>query len=84
MGFLSSTDSLKPLGIDVREKFGEEIEDEEGSYISCSDTPLTLGIGTENLAACSFRFDLGILLVYPYVVTAYTNDIYGLILNLRR
>ena len=27
-------------------------------------------------------FDLEILLVYPYVVSAYTNDIYGLIIML--
>lgn len=27
-------------------------------------------------------FDLEILLVYPYVITAYTNDIYGLVIML--
>ena len=27
-------------------------------------------------------FDLEILLVYPYVITAYTNDVYGLIIML--
>ena len=65
-----------------RNPYGEKISVFECGFHSFSQTRLPFNISFFIYALLFLIFDLEILLIYPYVVSAYVNSVYGLIVML--